>query len=340
MKHHRIGSFVAVALTVALLAGSMAGAQAASAPKKITITQAKKLYTDAVAATVRWQQNNPFTTTQVIRSGRSTIANTSITVDREGNVQLLENGKVYVLGIGMVNYAPLASADLDTFERALARKIGLSFDREWVRIDAEKIMPGYEPSMLTDEYRIQASPASTMFYGLDVKRSTATLAAGNGTQTVKIVTKSAKSPITYTFTIASGRISSSSFTGDGQTVTSTFKSTTKVLTAPKGPYFEWATLYLHPEYQAGRATQIATRQLESLAREATAIAAFDGRDTPSDGDWVTVTGESEDLVLYDKGVELTVRLDEGLTFSMCGVFTPTGASLNTESCATLGFTKR
>jgi hypothetical protein len=74
-----------------------------------------------------------------------------------------------------------------------------------------------------------------------------------------------------------------------------------------------------------------------LVREAKALAAFVGHDTPTFEEWILIAEDDATIELYDKGIEFSYSDDSGKR--ACGVFTDEGADLELSTCAELGFTK-
>jgi hypothetical protein len=336
-----------VALVASLVSPVVTASAATSPAKKISISQGKRIYDKAVKATNAWLQTTPHTTTILTEdnSNKETlIESRSVTIDRNGNLLLGEEDNMYLIGETM--YVENTNPDLSDYELEIATDLGLDINASYAIMHPILLGADYSLDEIRAAYRIvddqgftgnRKDPKSTSVTYRKTgttEHLTVTLqyAAKNGSPAEKrvLVTK-----------IERGIITASSETNtlpdEIYKTTTTRKAYSGTIVAPAGPYFEWDQVFLDPRYVVGTDQLRARATLDMLVREAKALAAFVGHDTPTFEEWILIAEDDATIELYDKGIEFSYSDDSGKR--ACGVFTDEGADLELSTCAELGFTK-
>jgi hypothetical protein len=251
------------------------------------------------------------------------------------------NGTVILIGSKL--FLTMNDETLAPFERELATKLGLNLAAKNARVTAANLK--MEASILRDATINDAKPeywGSALEYVLGhanyctIKNTGKDLLL-NCKMVIDNTGLGEKQTIDHTTTISGGRLVKEAALYDGKTLKSTTYKTYKgTVKAPKGPYLEYDLILTNPGYEQAASIYEAQLMLNSFAREAKAMAAFESRDTPNIEDW-KIVAEREDLKLYDRGIGYKTQLVSQDLTEVCGVFITGGAKLELVSCESLGF---
>jgi hypothetical protein len=233
---------------------SLASAQAAPSPKKLTVGQAEKKIRSAIERTIRWQNTNPFTVSTTIEEGsRKTLD--AYTIDKAGIVRIADSEGTIVIEIGEYSYVPFVESAYPPFEIDIARKIGLDLKLKWVKVGSVTVNDKYEPDFSRDQARSITKPNMTMFESIYPNRSTITSTSSGKIETIKVSTKAFADAkwgtvpsSSLTFTITDGKLTSYNFKSKGVLTSISYKSFKGLLNPPPAPILIWSEVLKHPDY--------------------------------------------------------------------------------------------
>jgi hypothetical protein len=339
------------AIVVALITPAFSASASTPTTKKISITQGKKIYDQALKSTKLWLSKNSYTiTVKTIDTDKkdNPKKNTVVamaSVDKDKNIFIINSEETAYL-INETLYFNNLEGDLADYEIEIVNDLGLNLNAKYAVTNPLKLDPGYTIEDLRQELSGVSNPSFTLLR--DGAKTTALSLSKSGS--AEILTITLNFPATYwsaaakkvlTTKIERGVITASTenYTSKDQNYkkTTTYKSFTGKVSAPEGPYLDWDQVVLDPRYVNKIEMKLASLLLESLVREGKALAAFEDSELTIEN-WKDVARNKTDILIFDKGVEFTFQTPTGGSKKACGVFTEDGAKVKLTTCTEQGFT--
>jgi hypothetical protein len=338
----------ALVVTVAL-ATPMAGASAASPSlRSIPTSQAEKIYLKAKQATDTWTERNPHTKsirTVDVSDGGRVVEDTSVTIDREGDLKFVEDREVFYI-VGEYLYLTFDRDDMLEVEYEIAVDLGLDLEARYAKSNPQLVDPDYSLEMTRNRFRASRIQPWSELTGGDPRSTKTSYRKTGTTEYLKVSVGSTGKNNTGTVRTTEvkmerGRIVSQSTTQN--TAGAVYKATLTVkpfsgdVVEPAGPYLELDEIVSDPRFADGYRKAVGERILDAIVREAQAIAALNERDVPIAEDWAEVLSDYPEAAVYDRGIRFNIFPDGDRAISVCGVFAGDGAELEMRSCEDLGF---
>lgn len=344
---------IAAATIGTLIAVTVMGTNPAQAAQNsISLVNADKKISAAAKKAVSLARSGAITATYDVRgAGSGSSQSMKVTVDSTGDSYSYGTGDGSIYVIGMDVFLTNEGFSLTETDLLVAAEFELVVDAPYARIDfndpglymndttPEEAAAGYVEderkkvvSMIT-ENKTLVKKAGKRFSATYSKRGT-----------VETITVKYGSKLQYvdSYSITAGVLSSYSVVDmdSKDKIRFILKRYSGKIQAPVGPYLEYTVIITDPRVTEVRHEAWAQRLLDAAAREARALAAFDGLVTPTDAHWKLAASENEYLTAYGSSLEYDGPGSNGAPIVACGTLNADNEMIvEMVSCSSRGLSR-